>query len=193
MISVRVPTNDGHGIEVGIIGRESAAGFFDEPGMFPLATQAIAHSSGRFLRIPSHAFAEAARQSAEIRHAAAVCWGWLLLQSQLIAACNTVHPADARLCCRLLRASDALAEETVPLTQEIVAQVIGIRRTTATLIAQQLRNRGMISYSRGKIVIHDRAALEAAACSCYDAFRRPNWPSELLRRIQISGKQSAQS
>jgi CRP-like cAMP-binding protein len=136
-----------------------------------MATQAVTHTSGRFLCMPSQEFAAAARQSAEIHHAAALCTNWVLLQSQKIAACNAVHPADARLCCRLRRASDALAEETVPLTQEMLADALGIRRTTATMIAQQIQMRGMISYSRGKIVIRDRAGLEAAACDCYDAPR----------------------
>jgi CRP-like cAMP-binding protein len=187
MISITVPTDDGrHRVEVAVIGSESAAGFFDESRMLPVTTEAVIHSSGRFLRIAADVFAEAAGRSAEILHAAMLCKRWLVLQSQQIAACNAVHPADARLCCRLLRASDALAEEIIPLTQDMLAQAIGIRRTTATLIAQRLRMREMIRYSRSKIVIRDRAGLEAAACACYGAFRRVSWPSELLRRVQIS-------
>jgi CRP-like cAMP-binding protein len=131
-------------------------------------------------------FWEAARQNAEIADTAALCTSWLLMQSQQITACNAAHPADARFCCRLLRVSDALGEETIPLTQEMLAQAIGIRRTTATLIAKRIRMRGMISYGRSKIVILDRAGLEATACNCYDAFRHINWPSELLRRFQMS-------
>jgi CRP-like cAMP-binding protein len=186
LISISVATADGHRIEIAVIGSESAAGFCDESGMLAITTEAMIHSSGRFLRIGSDVVAEAARRSAEIRHAAMLCKRWLVLQSQQIAACNAVHPAEARFCCRLLRASDALGGETVPLTQEMLAQALGIRRTTATLIAQRLQFRGMISYGRGKIVIRERASLEAAACACYDVFRRVNWPSELLRRIQIS-------
>jgi CRP-like cAMP-binding protein len=186
LISIGVPTADGHRIEIAVVGSESAAGFFEESGMPHNTTEAVIHSSGRFLRLGSDVFAEAARRSAEIRHAGMLCKRWQMLQSQQIAACNAIHTADARLCCRLLRASDALADEIVPLTQDVLAQAIGIRRTTATLIAQRLQSQGMISYSRGKIVIRDRASLEAAACGCYDVFRRVNWPSELLRPIQIS-------
>jgi hypothetical protein len=65
--------------------------------MLPVATQAATHTSARFLRIASDVFAEAGRRCAEIRHAAALCTSWLLRQSQQIAACNAVHPADARL------------------------------------------------------------------------------------------------
>jgi CRP-like cAMP-binding protein len=132
--------------------------------------------------MPSHEFAAAAREDGEICHAAALCRGWMLLQSQQIAACNALHPADARLCCRLLRVSDALAQESVPLTQEMIAGALGIQRTTALKIAQRLQMRGMISYRRGRIVIRDRAGLEAVACNCYNVFRRANWPAELLRQ-----------
>ena len=76
--------------------------------------------------------------------------GWLFLQAQQIAACNAVHAADARFCRRLLRASDALGEDTILATQETIAQALGIRRTTATLIAQQFQLRGVISYRLGK-------------------------------------------
>jgi CRP-like cAMP-binding protein len=157
-----------------------------------MVTQAVTHSSARFLRIASDVFAEVARRSAEIR-AAELCTSWLLLQSQQIATCNAVHPADARFCCRLLRARDALAEETVALAQEMLAQAIGIRRTTATLIGQRLQMQGMISYRRSKIAIRDRASLEAAACNCYEDFRRANWPSELLRQNPNQLRQSGQS
>ena len=112
---------------------------------------------------------------------AEVATGWLLLQSQQMAACNAVHPAEARFCRWLLRASEALDTATVSVTQEMIAHALGIRRTTATLIAQQLQLRGTISYSRGKIAIRDRAGLQAAACDCCRALARAHWPSELLR------------
>jgi CRP-like cAMP-binding protein len=112
---------------------------------------------------------------------AAVCNSWLLLQAQQIAACNAVHSADARFCRWLARASDVLSSEVIPVTQEAIAQALGIRRTTATLIAQQLQVKGAISYSRGRIVIRDRAALRAGACDCCHALGRARWPSELLR------------
>jgi hypothetical protein len=77
-------------------------------------------------------------------------------------------------------ASDALSGDVVSATQETIAQALGVRRTTATLIAQHLQLRGTISYSRGKIAIRDRAALQAAACDCYSLLVRRHWPSELL-------------
>jgi CRP-like cAMP-binding protein len=191
MISIAVPTKDGHGIEVAVIGREGAAGLDDRSGMLPMVTQAVAQAPGRFISIAAQAFAAAERESEEIGHMAAACRRWLLLQSQQIAVCNAVHSAEARFCRWLLRASDALEAETVPVTQEMIAQALGIRRTTATLIAQQLQLRGTISYSRGKIALRDRAGLQAAACDCHHAFGRAHWPSELLRASGVADDQSA--
>jgi CRP-like cAMP-binding protein len=180
IISIGVPTKDGHVIEVAMIGREGAAGFPDRSGLLPLVTQAVTVAAGRFVSISAQAFAAAEYESEDIRRIAEVCTGWLLLQSQQMAACNAVHAAEARLCRWLLRASDALDAETISVTQEMIAHALGIRRTTATLIAQQLQLRGTISYSRGKILIRDRADLQAAACDCCRALSRAHWPSELL-------------
>jgi CRP-like cAMP-binding protein len=181
MVSVRVPTKDGHSIEVAAVGREGAAGVHEGSSIVPVLTQAVIQIPGRFIGIPAQAFASAVHQSEEIRRMAEVCNGWLLLQSQQTAACNAVHAADARLCRWLLRASDALAGEAVPATQESIAHALGICRTTATLIAQQLQVGGTITYGRGNIAIRNRAGLQAAACDCYHALGRARWPSELLR------------
>jgi CRP-like cAMP-binding protein len=177
MISIRVLTPDGHAIEVASIGRQGAAGLYEQAGRSPVLTQGVVAVSGRFVRIAGAVFGMAVRENPEIGSLAAACDSWLLRQSQQIAACNAAHPADRRFCRHLLRASDALAADVIPLTQETIAQSLGIRRTTATLIAQDLQLRGFISYRRGKIIVSDRARLEAAACDCYAALRHCHWPS----------------
>jgi CRP-like cAMP-binding protein len=191
IISIGVPTKDGHVIEVAIVGREGAAGFHSRSGALRLATQAVIRAAGRFMSISAQAFAAAELDSEDLRRIVDVSTGWLMLQSQQMAACNAVHSAEARFCRWLLRASDALAEEKVPVTQEMIAQALGIRRTTATLIAQQLQMRGAIAYSRGKIAIRDRSALQAAACDCHRVLARSYWPSELLRNGPNSGRPAA--
>ena len=178
VVSICVPTRDGECIEVASIGREGAAGLND--GLLPAVTKAVIQAPGRFIGISAHPFAAAVHQSAELARMAALCNGWLLLQAQQIAACNAVHPADARFCRWLLRACDALGVEMISVTQESIARALGIRRTTVTLIAQQFQARGVISYQRGKIDIHDRDALHAVACDCYRGLGRARWPSELL-------------
>jgi CRP-like cAMP-binding protein len=181
MISIRVPTKYGDGIEVATVGREAAAGLQDSPDPSSAITRAITQVAGEFACITKEHFVVAARQHEELRSLRRCCIDWLLLQAQQIAACNSVHTADARFCRWLLRMSDLLAHETVPATQEAIAEALGLRRTTATLIARRLQSVGMISYRRGRIEIIDRAALKAASCDCCAALGLRNWPSELLR------------
>ncbi|MBO0757796.1 MAG: Crp/Fnr family transcriptional regulator [Bradyrhizobiaceae bacterium] len=187
-ISIRVPTKDGHGIEVATIGHEGAVGFHDDG--LPTVTQAVVQAPGRFIWITAQAFAAAALKCEDVRRLADICNGWLLLQSQQTAACNAVHAADARFCRWLLRASDALGADTVLVTQEAIAHALGIRRTTVTLIAQQLQLRGAISYRRGRVAIRDRANLQAAACDCYHKLDRSRWPSALLASIPVEEEDS---
>ncbi len=180
LLSIRVPTSDGNSIEVGTVGPEGAIGFQEASATLPPLTQAVVQAPGQFTSIPAQAFNSAMGQSEELRRMATTCMGWLFLQAQQIAACNAVHAADARFCRWLLRASDALGEDTILATQETIAQALGIRRTTATLIAQQFQLRGVISYRRGRIAIRDRDALQAAGCDCCHVLDRDRWPSELL-------------
>jgi len=183
IIAIHVPNHEGNAAEVASIGPEGAAGFAETASIFPVPTEAVMQTPGRLVAVSAEAFATAARDVEEIRRAVELCNAWLLLQAEVLAACNAVHPADGRFCRWLLRASDALGGETVTATQETVARALGLRRTTATLIAQHLQRAGMISYSRGRITIRDRAALQAAACDCHGTLGRDHWPSELLRSI----------
>jgi len=180
-ISIRVPTKEGNAIQVALVGPESAVGFPQELGGYTAITRGEVQISGRFTTIPASAFAAAAERNDEVGRLAAVCNNWLLIQSQQLAACNASHSADARFCHWLLRATDSLALSVIPVTQEVIAESLGIRRTTATLIAQQLQMQGLISYSRGRIMIRDRAGLQAAACDCAIALGPSDRPTELLR------------
>src|SRR5205823_2647487 len=89
-----------------------------------------------------------------------------LAQTQQAAACNALHGAEARLSRWLLQSSDIIGADVVPLTQEFLSQMLGVRRTTVTAIARSLQETGMIRYSRGRIQISDRKRLESSACEC---------------------------
>jgi CRP-like cAMP-binding protein len=93
----------------------------------------------------------------------------LWLEAQQNAACNAVHDGSSRLCRWLLQCADRSGSEPLLLTQESIAEMLGVRRTTVTLLAQELQKRGVVRYIRGRITILDRAALEAHACECYHA------------------------
>ena len=144
-ISIRVPIGSGRAIEVAMIGPEAAVGFHEASGIGPVITQAIVQTSGRFATISVEGFYAAADTCEELGRLAAVSKAWLLLQSQVTAACNAAHPADARFCRWVLRMSDALGGDFIHVTQEAIAEALGIRHTTANMIAQQLQSTGIIS------------------------------------------------
>ncbi|MEA2907940.1 MAG: hypothetical protein QOJ15_21 [Bradyrhizobium sp.] len=89
---------------------------------------------------------------------------------QLTAACNALHLTEARLCRWLLQSADRAASNTLTLTQELLVEMLGVRRTSVTEVASKIQNSGAISYSRGVIKILDRPALELLACECYQTF-----------------------
>ena len=96
----------------------------------------------------------------------------LLIQVQQTAACNALHAVEARLSRWLLQARDRLDSNTIKLTHEFLSQMLGVRRTTVTVVATVLQQAGLIRYHRGQIEIVDRPGLEARACECYEAIRR---------------------
>jgi CRP-like cAMP-binding protein len=92
-------------------------------------------------------------------------------QAQQSAACNILHDSTARLCRWLLRARDLSGSDTLPFTQEFLAEMLGVRRTTVSPVAHTLQAAGMIRYRRGKIEITDVEALRESACECYKTVR----------------------
>ena len=114
----------------------------------------------------------AAVQSQAIRDLIVRYHDLLLAQVQQSVACNALHTLDARLCRWLLQTHDCTEGNVIPLTQEFLGQMLGVRRTTVTIAARLLQGAGLIRYRRGHIQILDRAALEDMACECYDAVRQ---------------------
>jgi len=92
-------------------------------------------------------------------------------QVQQSVACNALHSLEARLCRWLLQAHDCVDGDIIPLTQEFLGQMLGVRRATVTIAARLLQSAGAIHYRRGIIQIIDRPALEGIACECYALFR----------------------
>lgn len=95
----------------------------------------------------------------------------LLAHAQQSLLCNTLHPVEARLSRWLLRARDLCDRETLQLTQELLAHMIGVRRNAVSIVAHTLQQAGIIRYSRGQIVIVDAEALAATSCGCHDAVK----------------------
>ena len=104
----------------------------------------------------------AALRTTLIRHEQA-----LFAQAQQSAACNASHSVEARLSRWLLRTRDLTGSETLGLTQEFLAQMLGVRRTSVSLVANTLQDAGLIRYSRGRIEVTNLEGLRATSCECY--------------------------
>lgn len=172
MLSVLAILESGEGIEIAAIGREGAVGA--KPGISPVVSFArtIVQLPGQALRIPVGNFQQAVARSAAIAGLAMRANEILLANVQQAAACNALHGIEARLARWLLHARDRFASNALPLTQEVLSQMLGVRRSTVTLAARVLQGAGLVQYRRGKIEIADRDGLCAVSCECYDAVRR---------------------
>lgn len=91
----------------------------------------------------------------------------LLSQARVTAACNAQHLVEARFCRWLLQSADRAKDDYIALTQELLSEMLGVRRTSVTEVASKMRAAGLIRYSRGKIQILDRPKLERISCECY--------------------------
>jgi CRP-like cAMP-binding protein len=179
MISLLIVTEDGGSIETATVGREGAVGLHRGLGARRSFTRATAQIAGRFFVIRAAQFAPIVRDNAALRDLIARYTEVLWAEAQQIAACNAAHHASSRLCRWLLQSADRIGSDKVALTQEFLAQMLGVRCTTVTLLAQSVQKKGFIKYSRGHITILDRPSLEACACECYDIIRHDKLPVKL--------------
>ena len=177
LLSITLPMNEVAMIEIASVGRGGAAGALDDVASGRPVTRAVVLMGGAFTQIDADVLAELARQNREIDSMVRHCRDWLLAQAQQLAACNATHSADKRLCRWLTTCQQRVDGDRIYATQEQIGALLGIRRTTVTLLAQKLQEQGLIDYSRGRISVRDAAGLEAAACECCGNLGRAQWPS----------------
>jgi CRP-like cAMP-binding protein len=170
-ISITVSLSEGQTIEVAMLGRDSIVGGSAALADGIAASDAVVLFPGTASALEITAFRTVAAASARFRSLMIRHEQVLLARAQQSVLCNTLHPVEARLARWLLRARDLSDSETLPLTQETLAQMMGVRRNAVSLVAHELQRAGIISYSRGRIEITDLRALEATACACHSALR----------------------
>ena len=171
MISLLIVSREGDMVEVSTVGREGALGLHRGLGGRRSFTRATVQIPGRFSAIAAHAFERVSLSSPSLREMIARYTEMLWAEAQQLAACNAVHDASSRLCRWLLQSADHIDSSQLPLTQEFLAQMLGVRRTTVTLLAQELQKQGAVKYSRGKVTILNRKMLEDGACECYQVIQ----------------------
>lgn len=167
MISLMIDLEDGRSVEVASIGREGAVGGIISCGNIPAFSRAETMMAGPAIRVPMDIVEEAKSDSGHLRNLFCRYADYLLAQIMQTVACNSFHPIEARAARWLLTAQDR-AGSRLELTQESLAGLLGVQRTTVNAVARQLQDDGLITTRRGVIYVRDRDGLERLTCECYD-------------------------
>jgi len=172
VISLMTLMENGAAIESATIGREGALGLMAAVAPRQSLARAIVQAPGSALRIASGPLHDVWSRSPALRDLVDRHGEALFGHTIQSVACNALHAVEARFCRWLLSCHDRIDTNTVNLTQEFLADMLGVQRTTVTAVAGSLQAKGLIRYRRGVVDILDRTALEAMTCECYGAVRR---------------------
>jgi CRP-like cAMP-binding protein len=167
LASVLTIMEDGGTSEASMIGPEGAIGLSALLGARTSAQQVIMQLAGSALRMTTAACKTAFESNARFRSVLLRFIGDLLDLSAQTAGCNRLHSVEQRSARWLLMASDRSGSNVLPLTQEFLAAMLGVRRSGVSEAASELQRSGLIRYRRGEITIIDRTGLEKTACECY--------------------------
>jgi CRP-like cAMP-binding protein len=172
VVSIVTLMQDGTGVEAAMTGNEGVVGAAVLSGATTALSQAVVQIAGTARRMPAPQFVAACRRSASLQSLVERYQYALLGHAQQSAACNALHSVEARLCRWLLQARDRTANDMLPLTQEFLAQMLGVQRTTVTLVEGVLQTAGLIKHHRGRIQLLDPERISDAACECYATARK---------------------
>lgn len=169
MVSLLIVTRDGREVEAATIGSEGAVGGIVSEGHKPAFGRAVVQVAGEGYAI-STSHLEAAKTGSQrfgdlfARYADA-----LLAQMMQSIACNALHSVEERFARWLLASHDRAGDDVIQLTQQTLAEMLGVQRTTVTAVASAMQSRGLVRAHRGRVEILNRPGLERTACECYAA------------------------
>jgi CRP-like cAMP-binding protein len=167
MISLTVRMEDGTEVEAATIGNEGMIGLPVALGLDFSPIRAISQIPGDGLRIPVPAFLKAMEPGGTLDRLVRRYTAYSLRYANQTVACNLLHSVEKRMCRWLLMSHDRVEQDEFFLTHEFLAEMLGVRRQTVTVIAGTLQTEGLVSYRRGVIRVLNREGLEAASCECY--------------------------
>ena len=167
-ISTVATTSSGESVEVYFAGREGFSGVAALFNLPEMAHGVVVQVAGRGVRMRAAAFRNAVLSLRTFRELIYQTIYLRIVLSTQSVLCNRLHEVEQRLARWLLTLADRVESEQVQVTQEYIAEMLGARRSTVTVAAGALQERGLISYSRGKVTILDRPSTIAAACECYE-------------------------
>ncbi|MFZ0256481.1 MAG: Crp/Fnr family transcriptional regulator [Gammaproteobacteria bacterium] len=163
---------DGASAEIAVVGNEGMIGVALFMGGETMPNRAVVQSAGHAYRLKGQLLKQEFNRSGELQHLLLRYTQALLTQMAQTAVCNRHHSLDQQLCRWLLLSLDRLPSNELMMTQELIANMLGVRREGVTEAAGDLQRAGLIKYHRGHIIVLNRAELEARACECYAVVKK---------------------
>lgn len=167
IVSLLYVMESGASAEIAVIGHEGLVGISIFMGGGSMPSRAVVQSAGQGWRLPGRVMHDEFERSHPVMHLMLRYTQALITQMAQTAVCNRHHTLDQQLCRWLLLSLDRLTGDDLHMTQELIANMLGVRREGVTDAALKLQRAGIIQYARGHITVLDRRALEARTCECY--------------------------
>jgi CRP-like cAMP-binding protein len=171
IVSLLYVMEDGASAEIAVVGKEGVVGIALFMGGQTMPNRAVVQSEGQAYRLKGSILTQEFNRSGAFQHLLLRYTLALITQMAQTAVCNRHHTIDQQLCRWLLLSLDRLPGDQLNMTQELIANMLGVRREGVTEAAGKLQTAGLISYNRGCITILDRPGLEARVCECYEVVR----------------------
>lgn len=167
IVSLLYVLENGASAEIAVVGHEGVVGIALFMGGETTPRRAVVQSAGKGYRLRAADIKQEFARSGPVLHLLLRYTAALMTQMAQTAVCNRHHSLDQQLCRWLLLSLDRLSGNELVMTQELIANMLGVRREGVTEAALKLQRLGLISYVRGRITVLDRAGLEARTCECY--------------------------
>jgi CRP-like cAMP-binding protein len=172
IVSLLYVMESGSSAEIAVVGREGLVGISLFMGGGSTSSRAVVQSAGHGFRLAAPALKDEFSRAGPVLHLLLRYTQALITQMAQTAVCNRRHSLDQQLCRWLLLSLDRLPGNELLMTQELIANMLGVRREGVTESALKLQHAGLIRYARGRITVLDRAALERRACECYAVVKK---------------------
>ena len=172
IISLLYVMEDGSSAEIAVVGNEGVVGISLFMGGETTPSRAVVQSAGSACRLPAQYLRTEFNRAGSMQHLLLRYTQSLITQMAQTAVCNRHHSVDQQLCRWLLLSLDRLPGDELVMTQELIANMLGVRREGVTAAAGKLQDAGVIEYRRGHIKVLDRPKLETMSCECYGVVRR---------------------
>jgi CRP-like cAMP-binding protein len=172
IVSLLYVMEDGASAEIAVVGKDGVVGISLFMGGESTPSRAVVQSAGNALRLPARFLEIEFRRGGSLQHLLLRYTQALITQMAQTAVCNRHHSVDQQLCRWLLLSLDRLGSSDLVMTQELIANMLGVRREGVTAAAGKLQKAGVIHYRRGHISVIDRPKLETLSCECYAVVRR---------------------